>query len=61
MFTARPGLFGLVPGCANVTGDILILVVTVMLSLSLNCVRRSGHFEVGGKMLVYLWEMDDIV
>ncbi len=47
MFTDKHGVFGLIPGCANITGDILILVVTIMLLLSLNCVRRSGRFEAG--------------
>ena len=46
MFTIKPGLFGLVPGCANITGVILLLSLTIMVIGSMNCVRRSGHFEV---------------
>lgn len=45
-FTSKPHLFGLMPGLAIPTGFILILVLTVMWAGSLNCVRRSGHFEV---------------
>ncbi len=46
MLTTKPGLFGLLPGWANITGVILILALTIMAVCSMPSVRRSGHFEV---------------
>ena len=46
LLTMRPGVFGLVPGCANLTGVLLILVLTTIFIGALRFVRRSGHFEV---------------
>ena len=45
LFTWMPHCFGLIPGIANPTGVILIIVLTVMVICSMPQVRRSGHFE----------------
>ena len=45
LFTMGPGVFGLVPGIANPTGVILIIILTIMVICSMPCVRRSGNFE----------------
>jgi NADPH oxidase 5 len=45
-FTSRPGLFGLIPGWANPTGFLLIIILMVMFICSLPFVRRGGSFEV---------------
>ncbi|XP_055539502.1 uncharacterized protein LOC129726613 [Wyeomyia smithii] len=46
LFTARPGLFGLVGGCANPTGIALVFILLVMFICSQPFVRRGGSFEV---------------
>ena len=46
MFTARPGVFGLVGGFANPTGVALIIILTVMVICSMSFVRRGGYFQV---------------
>ncbi|XP_065083543.1 NADPH oxidase 5 [Ochlerotatus camptorhynchus] len=46
LFTARPGLFGLVGGCANPTGLALFFILLVMFICSQPFVRRGGSFEV---------------
>jgi hypothetical protein len=46
LFTMRPGVFGLLPGIANVTGVALIAVLTLMVLCSMPFVRRGGYFEV---------------
>ena len=46
MFTTIPEMFGLVPGCATLTGWALVLVLTIMFVFSLPFVRKSGNFEV---------------
>ncbi|KAL9707855.1 hypothetical protein quinque_011373 [Culex quinquefasciatus] len=46
LFTARPGLFGLVGGCANPTGIALFVILLVMFICSQPFVRRGGSFEV---------------
>ena len=46
IFTWGPGIFGLVPGTANLIGVILIIMLTVMVVCSLPCIRRNGNFEV---------------
>ncbi|XP_062548461.1 NADPH oxidase 5 [Armigeres subalbatus] len=46
LFTARPGLFGLVGGCANPTGIALFFILLVMFICSQPFVRRGGSFEV---------------
>ena len=46
LFTSKPGLFGLIPGCANPTGVLLICILTIMVICSMPFVRRSGHFQV---------------
>lgn len=46
LFTAKPGLFGLVHGWANPTGVILIIILTIMFICSQPFVRRKGSFEV---------------
>merc|ERR1719445_2310026 len=46
IFTTMPGIFGMPGGYANITGVILILVMTVIFVGSLSVVRRSGYFQV---------------
>ena len=46
LLTLKPGVFGLIPGLANVTGVILIIILTVMVLCSMPFVRRGGQFEV---------------
>lgn len=46
LFTTSPGVFGLYPGIANVTGVALICIMTIMVVCSLPFVRRGGYFEV---------------
>ncbi|XP_049548260.1 NADPH oxidase 5-like [Anopheles darlingi] len=46
LFTARPGLFGLIGGCANPTGIALAVILLVMFICSQPFVRRGGSFEV---------------
>ena len=46
LFTITPGLFGLIPGYANLTGWALVAILIVMVLCSLPCVRKSGSFEV---------------
>ena len=46
LFTMKPGMFGLYPGIANLTGVSLIVILTLMVVCSLPFVRRGGQFEV---------------
>ncbi|XP_041448854.1 NADPH oxidase 5 isoform X2 [Drosophila obscura] len=46
LLTDRPGLFGLIPGCANPTGVALLTILVVMFVCSQPFVRRKGSFEV---------------
>ncbi|XP_076624807.1 NADPH oxidase [Colletes latitarsis] len=46
LFTNRPGLFGLIGGCANPTGMILVLLLIIMTVCSMPFVRRGGCFEI---------------
>ncbi|KAI9564083.1 hypothetical protein GHT06_007821 [Daphnia sinensis] len=46
LFTTTPGLFGLYPGLANITGWLLCLVLAIMGVCSLPSVRKGGYFEV---------------
>lgn len=46
LLTDRPGLFGLIPGCANPTGVALLAILIVMFVCSQPFVRRKGSFEV---------------
>lgn len=46
IFTAKPGLFGLVGGWANPTGVILFVIICIMFVCSQAFVRRGGCFEV---------------
>ncbi|XP_067002096.2 NADPH oxidase 5 [Anabrus simplex] len=46
ILTDKPGLFGLVPGCANPTGVALIIILFVMFICSQPFVRRGGSFEI---------------
>ena len=46
IFTTMPGMFGMPGGYANVTGIVLIFVLTVIFIGSLSVVRRSGYFQV---------------
>lgn len=46
LFTTNPGLFGLYPGIANITGWLLCLVLAIMGVCSLPSVRKGGYFEV---------------
>lgn len=51
LFTARPGLFGLIGGCANPTGVVLVVILLIMFVCSQPFVRRGGSFEVYRKKL----------
>ena len=51
LFTARPGVFGLIPGMANPAGVGLIIILTIMVVCALPMVRRSGYFQVSFKRL----------
>ena len=46
LFTMKPGVFGLIPGIANVSGISLIIILNVMVVCSMPFVRRGGYFEV---------------
>lgn len=46
LLTDRPGLFGLIPGCANPTGVALLCILIVMFVCSQPFVRRKGSFEI---------------
>ncbi|XP_050305865.1 NADPH oxidase 5 [Anthonomus grandis grandis] len=46
LFTAKPGLFGLIGGWANPTGVALFVILLVMFLCSQSFVRRGGCFEV---------------
>ncbi|KAL0810683.1 hypothetical protein ABMA28_010013 [Loxostege sticticalis] len=46
LLTAKPGLFGLVGGCANPTGVALCFVLAIVFGCSQPCIRRGGSFEV---------------
>lgn len=46
ILTSRPRLFGLVPGAANPTGVVLVLILSVISLCSMPLVRRGGCFEV---------------
>jgi hypothetical protein len=46
LFTAHPGVFGLVRGWANPTGFALIAIITIMTICSMPFVRKGGRFEV---------------
>ncbi|XP_035915854.1 uncharacterized protein LOC118513779 isoform X2 [Anopheles stephensi] len=46
LFTSRPGLFGLIGGCANPTGIVLVVILLIMFICSQPFVRRGGSFEV---------------
>ncbi|KAF9415705.1 hypothetical protein HW555_006739 [Spodoptera exigua] len=45
LLTEKPGLFGLVPGCANPTGIALAVILLVMFICSQPFIRRGGSFE----------------
>ena len=47
IMTAKPNLFGLIPGWANPTGVVLMGIIIVMVICSMPFVRRGGYFEVG--------------
>ena len=51
LLTPYPGVFGLIKGYANITGVLLILVLTIIVICSLPHVRRSGHFQVNLSIL----------
>ncbi len=44
--TAKPHVFGLIPGWANPTGVVLMCIIVVMVICSMPFVRRGGYFEV---------------
>lgn len=46
LLTTKPKLFGLVPGVANPTGVVLIIILLIMTVCSLPFVRRGGCFEI---------------
>lgn len=41
-----PGLYGLIPGVANLTGWGLLIILAIMIPCSLPFVRKTGFFEV---------------
>lgn len=45
-FTSTPGRFGFIPGWANPTGFLLVIILLVMFVCSLPFVRRGGSFEI---------------
>ena len=47
LFTTKPGVFGIIPGTANLTGWAMLFVIAIMSLCSLPFVRKSGNFEVG--------------
>ncbi len=51
LFTTTPGVFGLIPGCANLTGWALWAIAFIMGICSLPFIRKSGRFEV----LISFW------
>ena len=51
LFTANPGVFGLVGGWANPTGFGLIAIITIMTLCSLPFVRKGGKFEARIKIV----------
>ena len=55
LFTPKHGVFGLARGWANITGFLLIIILTTMCICSLPTVRKSGYFQVG---LLYLDLLD---
>ena len=40
-----PGMFGLIPGIANLTGWGLLAILLMMIPCSLPFVRKTGYFE----------------
>lgn len=46
LFTTKPGLFGLIPGCANPTGVLLFFILLIIFVCSQPFVRRGGSFEI---------------
>ncbi len=46
LFTDRPHYFGLIPGWANPTGVVLLVVLVIMFICSMKWVRKGGYFEV---------------
>jgi len=46
MFTPKPHIFGLIPGWANPTGVVLLILMTMMLVTSQEFVRRGGFFNL---------------
>ena len=46
LFTNRPHYFGLIPGWANPTGVLVLIVLLVMSICSMKWVRKGGYFEV---------------
>jgi len=46
IFTTMPGVFGMPSGYAQITGVVLIVILTIIFIGSLSVVRRSGYFQV---------------
>lgn len=46
LFTMIPGLYGLIPGVANLTGWGLLIILAIMIPCSLPFVRKTGFFEL---------------
>ena len=46
IFTTMHGVFGMPGGYANITGIVLIIIMTIIFIGSLSVVRRSGYFQV---------------
>ena len=51
LFTPIPGIFGLIPGWACLTGWAILIILAIMAICSLPFVRRSGSFEVSNPHL----------
>ena len=46
LFTTKPGVYGLIPGVANITGWALLIIALIISISSLPFVRKGGNFEV---------------
>ena len=46
LFTTKPGIGWIHPGLGYITGDVLIVVLTIIVICSLSAVRASGYFQV---------------
>jgi len=54
LFTTKPGQFGLIPGWANLTGWVLVIIIIILAICSLPFVRKNGSFEVKCHNILHL-------